>query len=143
MTLIKNYWAGLTSNEKPVKFETLNNGQGTIHYNHNIQEILVINGEDGSRELTDDPKKANGKSYKYDCVRVEFPNTGDNVYHTLLNAKYDSNYQEKLINECQSYQFGITKDKAALEDYKAFLKDRLNIRTMVDEDCKECGIPLF
>lgn len=140
--VVQNYWTGLISNVKPVKFEDLNNGQGTIHYNHNIQEVPVINGEDGSQEIADDPQKANGKAYKYDCVRVEFPKTVDNVYRTLLNAKYDSDHQEKLINEYQSYQLGITEDEAALDNYKAFLKDRLSIKSMVDEDCKECGVPL-
>lgn len=140
--VVKDYWTGLIASEKPVKFEDLNNGQGTIHYNHNIQEILVINGEDGSQEITDDPKKANGKIYKYDCVRVEFPKTGNNVYRTLLNAKYDSDHQEKLINEYQSYQLGITDDEEALANYKAFLQDRLAIKAMVDEDCKECNVPL-
>lgn len=140
--VVKDYWTGLIASEKPVKFEDLNNGQGTIHYNHNIQEILVINGEDGSQEVTDDPEKANGTAYKYDCVRVEFPKTGNNVYRTLLNAKYDSDHQEKLINEYQSYKFGITDDEEALTNYKAFLQDRLSIKDMVDDDCKECNVPL-
>ena len=140
--VVKDYWTGLIASEKPVKFEDLNNGQGTIHYNHNIQEILVINGEDGSQEVTDDPEKANGKAYKYDCVRVEFPKTGNNVYRTLLNAKYDSDHQEKLINDYQSYQLGITEDEEALTNYKAFLQDRLSIKAMVDEDCKEGNVPL-
>lgn len=131
----------LISLTAPVMFDDLKNGQGTILYNHNSREILVVVNEDGSIVETTDKEKATGKGYKYDSCRVEYPKTGDNIFRTLLNAKYDSNHQEKLINEFQSAQMGLM-DESKVEAYKAFLEDRIAIREMVDSDCKAHNVPI-
>lgn len=137
----KNYYTGLLSKTKPVTIEKLNNGQGTVHYNHNIKEILVIEGEDGSVEITEDKEKATGTMFQYDCVRVEYPTTADNIFGTLLNAKYDSDHQDKLNNEYQSACMGLL-DKSFKVPYEEFLKDRLAIRAMVDKDAEENNLPI-
>lgn len=93
---------GLLAKNKPEVIEDLNNGQGTFHYNHNIKEVSVINNDMGGFEVVanNDPK-ANGTMYQYDSVRVEYPKTADNIFGTLLTAKYPAKTESKLVNEYQ------------------------------------------
>ena len=125
---------GLIAVEKPVKIDDLHNGQGTVLYNHNMVEIMVKN-EDGNIVETDDPEEAT------DSLRVEYPINADNIFRTLLNAKYDSNRQEKLINEFQSAQLGILDD-SHIEPYKAFLRERIALKEMVLADAVELNLPV-
>ncbi len=131
---------GLIAVEKPVKIDDLHNGQGTVLYNHNMVEIMVKN-EDGNIVETNDPEEATGKAWKYDSLRVEYPINADNIFRTLLNAKYDSNRQEKLINEFQSAQLGILDD-SHIEPYKAFLRERIALKEMVLADAVELNLPV-
>lgn len=132
---------GLLAKTKPEVIEDLNNGQGTFHYNHNIKEVSVVNDEMGGFEVVanNDPK-ANGKMYQYDSVRVEYPKTADNIFGTLLTAKYPAKTESKLVNEYQSATLGIMAPDAK-QPYEDFLRDRLAIRKMVDVDCETYKIP--
>lgn len=134
---------GLLVKEMPPVILDLNNGQGTFLYNHNIQEVDLIEDEGGAlRVATTDKDKADatGKGYLYDSVRVEYPKTADNIYGTLLSAKYPANTESKLQNEYNSAVLRLL-DEAAKEPYVAFLSDRLVIRKMVDDDCANYNIP--
>lgn len=124
---------GLLAKEKPEVFKDLNNGQGTIHYNHNIVEVLVIVDENGNITITDDPEKATGKMWQYDSLRVEYPKTADNVFATLITAKYPANTESKLQNEYNSAVLGILPEEAKAP-YIAFLNDRITLHQMVDDD---------
>jgi len=124
---------GLLAKEKPEVFKDLNNGQGTIHYNHNIVEVLVIVDENGNITITDDPEKATGKMWQYDSLRVEYPKTADNVFATLITAKYPANTESKLQNEYNSAVLGILTEEAKAP-YIAFLNDRLTLHQMVEDD---------
>lgn len=131
----------LLAKEMPAVIENLNNGQGTILYNHNIQEVMVVEDEMGGVSITDDPDKATGTMYQYDSVRVEYPKTADNIFGTLLQAKYPSDRESKLLNEYQSAELGILPETAKA-GYTAFLHDRVAIRNMVDADCSALNIPM-
>lgn len=131
---------GLMSDNSPEVFFDLNNGQGTFLYNHNIKEVLVIKDESGSVSITEDEDKSTGTMFQYDSVRVEFPKTADNIFATLITAKYTANVESKLVNEYQSAVLELL-DPSYEEPYKAFLRDRLAIRTNVDEDCATNNIP--
>lgn len=124
---------GLLAKEKPEVFKDLNNGQGTIHYNHNIVEVLVIVDENGNITITDDPEKATGTMWQYDSLRVEYPKTADNVFATLITAKYPANTESKLQNEYNSAVLGILPEEAKAP-YIAFLNDRLTLHQMVEDD---------
>jgi len=124
---------GLLAKEKPEVFKDLNNGQGTIHYNHNIVEVLVIVDENGNITITDDPEKATGKMWQYDSLRVEYPKTADNVFATLITAKYPANTESKLQNEYNSAVLGILPEEAK-DPYIAFLNDRITLHQMVEDD---------
>lgn len=132
---------GLLAKTKPEVIEDLNNGQGTFHYNHNIKEVSVVNDEMGGFEVVaDNDPKANGTMYQYDSVRVEYPKTADNIFSTLLTAKYPAKTESKLVNEYQSATLGIMAPDAK-QPYEDFLRDRLAIREMVDADCETYKIP--
>lgn len=132
---------GLLAKTKPEVIEDLNNGQGTFHYNHNIKEVSVVYDEMGGFEVVaDNDPKANGTMYQYDSVRVEYPKTADNIFGTLLTAKYPAKTESKLVNEYQSATLGIMAPDAK-QPYEDFLRDRLAIRKMVDADCGTYKIP--
>lgn len=132
---------GLLANERPNVIDPYNNGQGTVLYNHNITEVDVVVDEMGGVSITDDPKTATGKMYRYDSLRVEYPTTADNIFSTLLSAKYPANTESKLENEYQSAMLGLMPETAK-KPYEDFLRDRLAIREMVDSDCKTLNIPM-
>lgn len=135
---------GLLAKEKPVVIDDLKNGQGTILYNHKIHEVLVIEDENGGITITEDKKKATGKMWQYDSLRVEYPRTRKNIYATLLEARYPQDVQQKLINDYQAAQMEILDEDEAAEAeaaYTAFLQDRKAIKAMVKADCLENNIP--
>lgn len=132
---------GLLSKERPQVIDPYNNGQGTVLYNFNIVEIDVKEDEMGGISITSDPKTATGKMFQYDSLRVEYPTTADNIFSTLLSAKYPANTESKLVNEYQSAVLGILP-ASYKKSYEDFLRDRLAIREMVDEDCNALNIPI-
>lgn len=132
---------GLLATEKPEVFFDLYNGQGTFLYNHNIQEVLVIKDENDGIVITTDKKKSTGKMFQYDSVRVEYPKTADNVFSTLLTAKYSAAKESKLVNEYQSALLGLV-DESHKEPYENFLRDRLAIRGQIEADCETFNIPV-
>lgn len=131
---------GLLAKEKPEVIDSLNNGQGTFLYNHNIKQVNVVESKDGGITLADSEKTATGKMWQYDSCRVEYPKTADNIFSTLLTAKYPAKTENKLMNEYQSAQIGLLSADAKIP-YENFLKDRLAIRKMVDADCTTYNIP--
>lgn len=137
----KVLFIGLLAKTKPDTIYNLNNGQGTFLYNHNVKEVLVIDNEEGTPTVTQDEEKATGKMWQYDSLRVEYPKTADNIFSTLLTAKYPANTESKLVNEYQSSVLGIMSPDAAVP-YENFLRDRLAIRDMVNKDCEEHNIPM-
>ena len=78
--------------------------------------------------------------FQYDSVRVEYPKTADNIFSTLLTAKYPAKTESKLINEYQSAMLGLL-DEDYKKPYEDFLKDRLAIRSMIDADAETYNIP--
>ncbi len=132
---------GLLADEKPEVIYDLYNGQGTFLYNHNIKEVSVIKGDDGSVSIATEKEKATGKMYQYDSVRVEYPRTADNIFSTLLTAKYPAKTENKLLNEYQSAVLGLLDDSFK-KPYEDFLKERLAIRQMIDSDAETYNIPI-
>jgi len=132
---------GLLSKERPQVIDPYNNGQGTVLYNHNITEVDVVTDDMGGVAISTDPKTATGKMFRYDSLRVEYPTTADNIFSTLLSAKYPANTESKLVNEYQSSVLGLLPPEYK-KPYEDFLKDRIAIRKMVDSDCATLNIPM-
>lgn len=132
---------GLLSTERPRVIDPYNNGQGSFMYNHNITEVKVVKDEMGGVSIVaDDDESATGKMYRYDCLRVEYPKTADNIFSTLLTAKFPANRESKLVNEYQSAKLGILPEDMA-KPYEDFLRERLAMRQMVDKDCADNKVP--
>lgn len=131
---------GLFSKERPNVIEPYCNGRGTVMYNHNVCEVDVCEDEIGRVSVVYDPGLATGKRYRYDCLRVEYPTTADNIFSTLLSVKYPADLERKFMNEYQSAVLGLLPDECK-KNYEDFLADRLAIKAMVDEDCEIAGIP--
>ena len=93
----------------------------------------MIVDENGNITITDDPEKATGTMWQYDSLRVEYPKTADNVFATLITAKYPANTESKLQNEYNSAVLGILPEEAKAP-YIAFLNDRLTLHQMVEDD---------
>lgn len=132
---------GLLSETRPQVIDPYNNGQGTVLYNHNIVEVDVVKDDMGGVTIATDPETATGKMFQYDSLRVEYPTTADNIFSTLLSAKYPANTESKLVNEYQSAELGLLP-KEYKKPYEDFLRDRLAIRNMVDSDCTTLNIPM-
>lgn len=130
---------GLLNDIRPAKIQDLNNGQGTFLYNFNIKEVMVVKEENGGIRITTKKKEANATMFQYDSLRVEYPKTADNIFATLLTAKYPADTESKLINEYQSAELGLL-DESKKQPYIDFLEDRLAIRQMVDADCQSENI---
>lgn len=130
----------LLAKEKPAVIDDLNNGQGTFLYNHNIKEVPVVEDEMGGIQVVEDAESATGTMFQYDSVRVEYPKTADNIFSTLLIAKYPTNRESKLMNEYMCAELGIMSADAKTP-YEDFLRDRLAIRNMIDSDCVTYNIP--
>lgn len=134
---------GLLSAERPDKILPLGNGQMTVLYNYDIEEVQTVTDERGSIEVV--PGGSEGQEtttmYRYSCVRVEYPITADNIFATLLSEKYPAKVERKLANEYESAQLGILPVEHK-KPYEDFLRERVAIRAMVDADCLECNIPI-
>lgn len=130
----------LLAEERPEVIENLHNGQGTVHYNHNIKEVLVKESEGGSLEIVETEAEATGKRFQYDCLRVEYPTTRNNILATLLNAKYDRNQEDKMRNDYEAAKLGILEESAK-QPYIDFLNERKALKEQVDADCEPLNIP--
>lgn len=109
------------SNIKPPKF--LNLGDGSYHYNYNIQEVEVID-EEGNQTV----------EYTYQTVHIwEKPNYNALV-KAVIKAKYDEAQEVALINNYNSFVLGLSKDPEHKAEYLAYLTEIQGVKSMVKED---------
>jgi len=136
MTDKERLTVGLLSEQRPAVIEDLNNGQQTKHYNHNIKQVFVVKDEHGAIiSINDTEVEGSIPMFQYDCLRVEFPVDPDNTFKTLLNAKYGKDEENRLQNEYQSAVLGLLPESYK-EPYQNFLRDRIAIKSMIDQDFK-------
>ncbi len=136
----QNLIMGLLEKQRPATFLDLKNGKGTKHYNHNIQEVGIVEDEFSTIRIAEEGETPTGIGYSYDCLRIEKPVTANCIFGTLLNIKWPQNFENKLINEYQSANEGIL-DESYKAPYLQFLNDRTALKQMVDTDCEANGIP--
>jgi hypothetical protein len=108
-------------------------GNGSYLYRWNIKES----------EVTD---SINGESIRqWECqeVTVWIPLTSNKITQAVIGELWDSDYEQKLINEYNSAVMGIYNEALAaekIETYKNFLAERKRIKELVDTDCTELNI---
>lgn len=109
------------SNIKPPVL--LNLGDGSYHYNYNVKSVTKTR-EDGQPE----------EGYEYETVHIWGTPTYDNCVKAVLRSRLDETEEFALINKYNAYKLGLSTDKTAETDYKAYLKEVLAIKDMVRAD---------
>lgn len=120
---------------EPSVLEAVGNGSHRYHY-----DIKAVKAES-----TEKPSGTESKT-QYECqeVIVWEPLTSNKITEAVIAEKWDGNQEQKLINEYNAIQLGITTDKAEIAiktaAYKEFLEERARLKAIVDADCKTLGI---
>ena len=120
------------SNEKPHVLEAVGNGSYLYHYDMTEVDRPAQEGEETT-----------GKQFKYEEVTVWAPLTANKITQKVLTSRWDSDYEQKLVNEYNSAQMGLLSEEEATrktEAYRAFLTERNRLKAQVDSDCAELGI---
>lgn len=120
---------------EPSVLEAVGNGSHRYHY-----DIKAV-----KEESTEDSSGAESKT-QYECqeVIVWEPITSNKITEAVIADKWNGNQEQKLINEYNAIQLGITTDKTEIVNktaaYKEFLAERVRLKAIVDADCKTLGI---
>ena len=124
-----------TYDNEPSVLEAVGNGSHRYHY-----DIKAVK--------TESAEKSSGEESRthYECqeVIVWEPITSNKITEAVIADKWDGNQEQKLINEYNAIQLGITTDIAEISiktaAYKEFLVERAQLKAIVDADCKTLGI---
>ena len=118
---------------KPGVFEEFNRKRRLYEYNFDFRE----------EDCEIDEQHPDGVRLVRSSLIVQAPITSDSVFAELISAKYDPSYEQKLINDFNSYKLGIDGyDETHEQKYKSFLEDRKKMHTQVENDCAAFGYPL-
>lgn len=124
-----------TYDNEPSVLEAVGNGSHRYHY-----DIKAVKTESAEKSSVTESKT------QYECqeVIVWEPLTSNKITEAVIADKWDGNQEQKLINEYNAIQLGITTDKTEIANktaaYKEFLAERVRLKTIVDADCKTLGI---
>lgn len=123
--------------KKPSVLEAV--GNGSYLYRYNIEETEAP-ATDGNAE---------GEARKqWTCkeVTVWSPVTSNKITQAVIAAEWDSDYEQKLVNEYNAAALGLYGSKTSDEAkertaaYKSFLEARATLKAQVDADCAELGV---
>lgn len=124
-----------TYDNEPSVLEAVGNGSHRYHYDIKAVKTESVEKSSGAESRT-----------QYECqeVIVWEPLTSNKITEAVIADKWDGNKEQKLINEYNAIQLGITTDKAEIAGktaaYKEFLAERVRLKAIVDADCKTLGI---
>ena len=87
----------------------------------------------------------NEQQTQWSCeeVIVWAPLSANKITEKVLTEKWDNNYEQKLVNEYNAAVMGMLSEDVAQkrkDAYMTFLQERTELKTIVDNDCKEIGI---
>lgn len=119
---------------KPSKYEAV--GNGSYLYRYNIQEVEQTDTQEESAEET-------RKQWSCEEVTVWSPVSSNKITQAVIADRWDSDYEQKLVNEYNGAQLGVYTDEEAeaiIAKYKAFLTERAELKKTIDADCEELGI---
>ena len=117
---------------KPSVLEAV--GNGSYKYRWDIVEMEQPAHEEGGEPTT---------QWKCQEVTVWAPVTSNKITEAVISELWDSNDEQKLVNEYNAAQLGVYDEETAaakVAAYKAFLTERNAVKTQVDADCAELGI---
>lgn len=116
---------------KPAKVYRLK--QGVCRYVYDIEKHTVDNG-DGVQPMT---------QWSGEEVEVAEPLTSNRITQAVIAARWDADFEQKLINEYNAAKMGLYDDDTAaakIDAYEAFLRERAALKAQIDADCEELGI---
>ena len=116
--------------KKPSTIEAV--GNGSYRYRFNITEVNTpVSNEEETQA-------------QWSCDEVIIWELSSNkITEAVINELWDSNYEQKLVNEYNAAQLGVydeTTSATKVESYKTFLSERNTVKSQVDKDCAELGI---
>lgn len=117
---------------KPSVLEAV--GNGSYKYRWDIVEMEQPAHEEGGEPTI---------QWKCQEVTVWAPVTSNKITEAVISELWDSNYEQKLVNEYNAAQLGVYDEETAaakVAAYKSFLTERNAVKTQVDADCAELGI---
>lgn len=123
-------------------------GNGSFKYRFNIQEVVPEVTEEATEEATAQASAEGQATAQWQCeeVTVWSPLTSNKITEAVITAKYDNNYEQKLVNEYNAATLGLYGSKTSEEAklrisaYTDYLTDRASLKAQVDADCAELGI---
>lgn len=129
---------------KPLNYEAV--GNGSYIYRWDIKEEKV------TREVVseaEDSEASQEEKTQYSCREVVVwpPVTANKITEAVISASIERDREMKLINDYYSVILGLFGEKqsgeaqAKTEAYTQFLQMRADLKTQVDTDCEELGIP--
>lgn len=110
---------------QPSKLEKI--GNGSYFYRFNIQKIQL--------------DKFSKDQWVCDEVVVWEPITSNSITKAVITEKWDSNYEQKLINDFNAANLNIVDNvQEKISRYEKYLQERKNLKDIIDSDCKSLGI---
>ena len=129
---------------QPSVFEAV--GNGSTRYRFNIQEVEAGNAQTSGNE----PQQGEGETrtqWQCDEVVVFAPLSANKITQAVISYKWDSDYEQKLINDYNAANLGLIDGsksseaaKAKIQAYKDFLLERAALKEQIDADCADHGI---
>ena len=115
------------SDNKPEVFEPV--GDGGFRYNYNIKEVEVER-----LDITDSKSIVKQTQWEYDNVIIYPPIDKDKIIRAVIVNTWDSNYENKLVNDYNAISLGLFSDQEAnekLERYRSFLNQRKELKELI------------
>ena len=118
------------SDNKPKVFEPI--GNGGYRYNYNIKEIEV-----DRFDIIDNETNIKQTQWEYDNVIIYPPIDKDKITRAVITNTWDSDYENKLINDYNAISLDVFSEQEAnekLERYREFLYQRKELKAMINQD---------
>ena len=115
---------------KPPTWEAV--GNGSYLYRWNIAK--------SERESENEEEQ---EQWQCEEVTVWSPVSSNKITQAVISEMWNSDYEQKLVNEYNGAQMGIYGEDDAQSitaKYKAFLEARAKLKAQVDADCKVLNI---
>ena len=120
-------------------------GNGSVLYRYGITEVKAEQGQ--TQTDTDEEQTEAKKQFVCNEVVVWKPVTSNRITEAVITDRWDSNYEQKLINEFNAAQLGLLggakssdEAKARIAAYTDYLTERAELKAQVDADCVTLGI---
>ena len=111
-------------------------GDGSYRYRWNISEVEMSN------DIMEDNKETRTQ-WSCEEVIIFAPLSPNKITEKVIAELWDSNYEQKLLNEYNASTLGIYDEETAtnkINKYKEFLRQREAIKHQIDKDCKTLNI---